>query len=383
MQRKFIFYSLIVYHLISCSVDNQVKDGIFIINVRKNYPVKEIILTDIADVTYLHLDTSDDNFLYRGYNSYITENTIVIFSERSFLFFSKDGKPKSRFNRFGNGPEDYRNAPNFIYRENSDELYVTNAFINYIQVYSSTGDYKRKIPLPQDVQNPTITFFDDQSLLVYDEIKRIKSSLSNDNDSSLLLISKIDGKVLEYVELSKKNKINLSIKTNSEFNSGMFVVTVCGITKCSEGMLLFNPETDTVFLYGKDKSITPLITKIPLIEDLDPIIYLENCMDFGRYLFTSARYLDEAFSLKNYYMLDKNTGQTFYPKIILPDFKGKEFFIIPSNRYFNENEYHFELGLIELKEAYNENRLSGKLKELVETLNEMEDNDVFMFVNFK
>ena len=46
-----------------------------------------------------------------------------------------------------------------------------------------------------------------------------------------------------------------------------------------------------------------------------------------------------------------------------------------------ENGHYFELDLIELKQAYKENRLSGKLKELVATLNEEEDNNVFMFVN--
>ena len=38
---------------------------------------------------------------------------------------------------------------------------------------------------------------------------------------------------------------------------------------------------------------------------------------------------------------------------------------------------------MELKEAYRENRLSGKLKELVAILNELEDNNVFVLVEFK
>ena len=395
-KQKFIFFSLsillIPYYSISFSVDNQVKDGIHVIDVRKNYPVKEIILTDIADVTYLYLNTTDDDFLYRGYINYVTDNTIVVFSERNFLFFSRDGKPKSRFNRFGNGPEEYRNAPEFVFNENSDEIFVINALTNYIQVYSSTGEYKRKVTLPQGVQTQKISFFDDQSLLVYDEIKRLKSAYSaisrekidftNDKDSSLLLISKTDGMVLEYVALPNNYKISLSNMDNSEKSTGMWILPTCRITKCSDGMLLCNPETDTVFLYGKDKSITPIVSKIPLLKDLDPMVYLDNCMDFGRYLFTSSRSLDKDVPDK-YYMVDKKTSQVFHPKIILPDYKGKEFLIKSSNRYFNENEYHFDLDLLELKEAFNENRLSGKLKELVSTLNELEDNNIHLLVNFK
>jgi len=43
---------------------------------------------------------------------------------------------------------------------------------------------------------------------------------------------------------------------------------------------------------------------------------------------------------------------------------------------------HFELDLIELKQAYKENKLNGQLKELVATLDEMKDNNVFVFAVF-
>ena len=44
---------------------------------------------------------------------------------------------------------------------------------------------------------------------------------------------------------------------------------------------------------------------------------------------------------------------------------------------------YFELDLLELKQAFSENKLRGKLKELVGTLDEEKDNNVIMFVNFK
>ena len=81
-------------------------------------------------------------------------------------------------------------------------------------------------------------------------------------------------------------------------------------------------------------------------------------------------------------MRDKETEEVIHPKILLPDYKGKEFTIRPSMRIY-ENEFAFELDLIELKQAYRENKLSGKLKELVATLNEDTDNNVFMLVEFK
>jgi hypothetical protein len=51
--------------------------------------------------------------------------------------------------------------------------------------------------------------------------------------------------------------------------------------------------------------------------------------------------------------------------------------------YFLKVKYTQSLSLYELKQAYLENKLSGKLKELVATLNEDEDNNVLMMVEFK
>ena len=93
-------------------------------------------------------------------------------------------------------------------------------------------------------------------------------------------------------------------------------------------------------------------------------------------------YLANGRTSSTYYARDKKTGEIFRQKIILPDYKGKDFSVDPSLLNYYEKEYHFELDLIELKEAYRENRLSGKLKELVATLKELEDNNVFVFVNF-
>ena len=61
------------------------------------------------------------------------------------------------------------------------------------------------------------------------------------------------------------------------------------------------------------------------------------------------------------------------------------FFIKANNMHFNGKETltHFELDLIELKQAFKDNKLNGKLKELVSTLDEYKDNNVFMIVNFK
>ena len=394
MKREIVLYLFFIsIFVIGCSSDKEPHVDLPYIDVRKNYPEKEINLTDIANVTYLHLNTESDDFLYKGGIDYVTQNTIVIVdrSSHSVLFFSKDGTPKSRFNRRGQGPEEYLSVFTVMYDETTDEVYITPEFSNYIIIYSSSGEYKRRLTLPRTNIDGHTVLFDDQSILVYDNSKmwqNIRKKYSGDNtafteqvDSTFFLISKTDGTVLEYILLPNHN-IDLSYR----FDGGGFGVPMFArVRKCLDGIFLYNPETDTVFLYSKNKTLTPYMHKKPLLSDLDPMIVMDICMDAGSIQFLSLiPYMSKGrTSSEQYYLRDKKTGEIFRQKNILPDYKGKNFYVNPRFSIYYENEYHFELDLIELKQAYRENKLSGQLKELVATLNENEDNSVFMLVDFK
>ena len=261
-------------------------------------------------------------------------------------------------------------------------------------VYSASGEYKRQLTLPQGVRVDEMVFFDDHSILAYDfnkllqnarkKIREDKTVFTEPIDSTFFLISKTDGKVLEYIQLPCNN-IDLSFKNDAFGFVQPIIPGFAHVRKCPDGLFLYNPETDTVFLYGKDKSLTPYMHKKPLLSDLDPTIAMDICMDAGRFQFMSVipYKTDGRTSPAKYYMRGKKTGEIFRQKIILPDYKEKDFYFNPRFPNYYEKAYHFELDLYELKEAYRENKLSGKLKELVATLNEDEDNNVFVLIDFK
>ena len=393
--KKTIAYFLILLIALttSCSSDKQANDGLAFIDVTKNYPEKEISLTDIADVTYLYLNSDDDDYLYSGSISYITKNTVVVYSRMSgdVLFFSRDGTPKSRFNRKGQGPEEYVNAFTFIYDEIADDLFVSRMFD--IMVYSSKGQFKRKITLPEGLRvDGRMVSFDERSLFLYNsgnDVIRAESneaglSAENYNITPFYLISKSDGEVLDYVEIPYV-PIFLGIYLDGQQIPGF----TTRLVKSPEGVLLSSFETDTIFLYSHDKSLTPILYKTPSVGSTDPKIYLNNCLERGQYQFIEvctvrAGDVYPGVFPVTHYTRNKPTGEVVRPKFFLPDYEGKEFIISPrgvGNIY--EEGYYFELDLFELKQAYHDNKLSGKLKELVAILNEDEDNNVFMLVEFK
>ena len=371
----------IVYRYFQSS--HQRKADLAKIDVSKTFPEKEIFLTEIADITYLYLNSDDDDYLYDGRIHYITENTVVVYdSSGSIFFFSKDGTPKSRFNRRGQGPEEFINAVQVLYDEITDDVFVVSR--NDITVYSSTGQYKRKITLPEGTLADARTVsFDERSLFFYNIISGLMTDEKNPV-TPFYRISKINGDVLDKVEIPF-TPIFLGIYidgrriTNNSNNR---------LIACKEGVLLCSAETDTIFLYNHEGRLTPALCKTPSVNSTDPMKYLHNCLDRGQYQFievVTVRAGDEypgVFPV-SHYMRNKNTGEVVRPVFLLPDYKGKKFIITPNMGKNYYDEHYFELDLYELKQAYRENKLSGQLKELVATLNEDEDNNVFMLMKFK
>ena len=386
----------IVYFAISCFSCHQPKDNLPSLDLSKNYPEKEILLTDIADVTYLHINANDEEYLYSGSIRAVTENTIIIFdwgrSSGEIFFFTIDGIPMSHFNRMGNGPGEYRNIHRVIYDEKADDLFVVDYWNTIIQVFSSTGRYKREIDLPDGARmGNDFVSFDNESLFFYDtsrEAERFdmnyKNLPANILFSPFYLISKTDGAVLDHIELPMA-PLFLGIYLNGEPVPARSKIRMI---KCADGVLLCNPESDTVFLYGKDRSLTPVLHKIPPADATNPMTYLNNMVDMGSYQFMEVYTVQAGaiypgiFPVK-YYMRNKKTGEIFQQKLLLPEYSGKEFTISPAQtRLVLENSIYFELDLLELKEAYTQNRLSGKLKELVAILKE-DDNNVYVIAKFK
>lgn len=241
--------------------------------------------------------------------------------------------------------------------------------------------------------------FDDQSLFFYDYGVRVKamSEAASNNKEYIgppyflyYRISKTNGEVLDSIKLPATETF-LGINLNG---TKLYAAPVSHLVKCPEGVLLSSHGTDTIFLYGYDKSLTPILCQTPSITSLNPGEFLDNYVDRGQYQFIKSITLRRPDVIPGplptkYYMRDKKTGEMFHQKFLLPDYKGKEFIVSPVSAipYYEcnmfEDGYFFELGLIELKQAYRDDKLSGKLKELVATLNEEEDNNVFMLLNFK
>ena len=342
--------------------------------INASYPEKEIHLEEVVDIEYLQIEF-DEYFLFSETPAIITKNIIIIcrYIAGDILIFSRIGKPLSKFNHKGNGPREYTYIEKLLYDESSDELFIKSA--NKILVFSSSGEFKREIKL-LNMSIREIFNYDSKTLLLYDDY--------NLYPSPFVIISKEDGRVVDSIEIPKGKEIELFVMRQDRAN--ILIAPAYHIVKYNDGYLLTDFSIDTVFYLSNEKELSPVLVRKPSMQSMDPVIYLNSFVEAGNYEFVSAITVkNENNQLpRTYLMRDKKTGLIYRQKITFNDYKGKEVTLSPETIVnTQDNRFGFiNLDLTELQDANHENKLSGRLKELVDKSDE-DGNDIYMLLHFK
>lgn len=343
-------------------------------DVTASYPEKEIQLEEIADIEYVQL-VLDDDFMFGRAPQIIISDKIIIGHDGNVFIFSRDGMPESKFNKTGNGPGEYISIDKLRYDEALGEIYIETS--DEIMVYSLSGDYKGTIPLRGRMGFfSEIINYDSETLLLYDDYNLYPSPFS--------FISKKDGSIVDSIKILQGENVPLYVPFQDR--GYILLSSTCPIVKYKEGYLLTDFTNDTVYFLSARKELSPILVKTPKIQSLDPVVYVNSFVEAGNYVFVSAVTVKQEDNRlpKKYLMRDKRSGAMYRQKITFNDYEGKRINLSPE---IIANTQHSKLGLIvldinELLEANKENKLSGKLKQLVES-SEEEGNNVFMLLHFK
>ena len=376
MRTKKLLYLLTCtyfFFFLGCTQEKRDESDLIHINVSVSYPINEIRLEEVAKVEFLQLGMHDD-FLFRGNPRIITENKIILGENNGdILIFSQDGKPIFKFNRRGQGAEEFINILGLIYDEVTDEFFVHSP--HHIVVYSSSGKFKRRFPLPEGAIVRDIGRFDRETLILYD-----------DSQVVFMLISKKNGEIVEKIDIPTDERMNIVYIIQDERGISALAAPAHRIVRYKDGFLLTDFALDTVFFLSQNRELTPILTRSPAIQSMSRIIYLNSFVEAGNYQFFSAVTVrnENGRLPRTYLMRDKRTGAVYRQRITFDDFSGKEITLSPQTIVHTQNS---RLGLVsldltELQDANNEGRLSGRLKEIVEN-SEEDGNNVFMLLHFK
>ena len=145
---KNLYLILVLSALVACSGSPQKEKpacvntpvepftGLPIFDLQGQYPEKEIILQDIADVRYVVLETGDSS-LVGTRTILMTDSLLVTVNKKSdVIFFDKSGKYLHSFNHTGMSGEEYGDVVSgYCIDEKAREIFIYDGLQSRIQVY--------------------------------------------------------------------------------------------------------------------------------------------------------------------------------------------------------------------------------------------------------
>jgi hypothetical protein len=378
--------------LITCKQKQSKEEDIVIVDVTKRYPQKEAVpIQDIADVEYIPLETND-RFLCHEAGVFVSiggEDIIYynFWGDETIFIFDKNGKAKTRINRKGQSGEEYISLRQVVHDDENNELYVLS--INDIIVYDLPGNYKRRFP--------QISIEDETYGLpyLYDRIYNFNKDYLlcfRDNFAcymnmpSFLIVSKQSGEKVEDISISYEKCIEKYVGSPEKGAVQSIYRNIRPTVKTGSYTILNESSSDTIYKLMPDLSLIPLMARKPSIRNMKIPVFLNINMETSRYYFMTSVKKEEKLPYVPL-MYDKQTGeiteQNFYnaddlskKKVVIGASANEEFIAI------DDKHAYLSVPAFQLKKAYDNETLTGKLKKIASNLKE-DDNPVLILIKFK
>ena len=184
-----------------------------VVDVSKNYSLEKLRLQDMASVEYVPLETTDDILLSENAALSAVGDKYILVHEFQlgdiYLFDRHTGKLKSHFNHKGGSGMEYNWIKNgTILDEKAEEIYVCS---QYIQIYSLEGKYKRTLKINCFDHNMKIFNYDDESLLIYDDVVIEPGREKETTHTPYRFISKKDGSPMGTLDIYFPQRVPIAI----------------------------------------------------------------------------------------------------------------------------------------------------------------------------
>jgi len=195
------------------------------IDVRKNYPKKELILQDLLDVEYIALDSSDE-FVCQGIVLDIGKKFILVsnsINDGDVFVFDGKGKGLRKFNRKGQGSEEYTSlsVSDVVLDEDNEEIFMYDR--RGIGVYDLYGKFLRRLTKRDSVSYSSMHNFDREHLIVRYRDRRY--DLTSTESRPFSIISKKDGSIVNEIRIPFKKQIKEYIELK-ETKSVLFLHSI-------------------------------------------------------------------------------------------------------------------------------------------------------------
>lgn len=360
------------------------------IDTNKEYPFKEIILNDLADITYIPIETNNHVLINNGINalSHFSDKYIIIVNYKSYdcYIFDRNGKIINFFNHKGQGPNEYLNIIGITADEVKKEIYIVDHPQKHrILVYSFDGDFIRTLSFPSNTTIGTIHNFDKETLLCED------NNHKNGNKKPYFLLSKQNGRIINELNIIF-NKERISPRFYQKTGEKGVMAVSYGYTpiiRFNEDFIIGDISQDTIYQYSKNKTLTPILVKTPSIYSQDPQMMVIPEFKTPKLFFLERTERKFNFDNKKGFerekiVYDYHSG-LFYKYVLKNEDYPDQIFYLNSGGYAyrtGKNTLCQFISAEELIEANDEGELYGTLKDITKTLR-IDDNPVLMIMKFR
>ena len=361
-----------------------------VVDLSKNYPLEKLRLQDMASVEYVPLETTDDILLSGNAALSAVGDKYILVHEFQlgdiYLFDRHTGKLKSHFNHKGGSGMEYTWIKNgTILDEKAEEIYVCSQFI---QVYSLEGKYKRTLKINCFDHDMSILNYDDQSLLIYDDIVIEPGREKETTHTPYRFISKKDGSPMGTLDIYFPQRVPLAIAQQEGNMWRPYKFSYPSNARFGDDLMLMNVSSDTLYKLSPQKRLTPIFTRTPSVYASKlrniwmPLLTTDKFMLFGTFVidFNSTGGKIPKF------MYDFKTGQVKRVSIIDHELnygiRGPREWDSGSGTAIAKNKSAEFVSAPAMLEAYQKKRLKGNGNEVAKNLLE-DDNQVVRILTFK
>lgn len=389
-------YALCIATLVGC-VSNPTHDNTLgVIDLSGNYPTRKVDLNEIADLEYVPLETTDSSLLPGICVTFFISDDYIITSDMytgDVFIFTRLGKFLRKFNKRGNGPEEYTSLSFEAVDFETEEFLIHDWPRKRVSIYSFEGVYKRSIPWTISNLYPWYNL-NKNYLIGYHDTYSEETKQCTDSHPYYIM-SKASSE-LTPLDLTVSNGISNTLTVIKEkLSSGETYVStphlpIYPLQMNADEALIADFALDTLYSY-KDGLLSPIAVKTASARSTNPptVIVPELYTDSFIFFRVVSLYHDESNHWKPYeesvkliwnrktnqvedwdiYNSDFDTPITRYPVTKFDNFSSKNMGVV-----FYRPEVLIEL--------YNDGKLKGKIKDVASKLDE-EDNYVLLIAKYK
>ena len=370
----------------ACTSQPQSTTGIPVVDFEKEYPQKDLLVSENADVEYVRLETTDEVLLdgLAGLYLSVTDRYIVTNNSKEgrIFVFNRQGKHLYNFMRKGNSGEEFMYAKKVRVDDKAEEIFVLDAR-NKVLVYTLDGKFERVLDLPKDMRADDLWNYDDEWLLSYDNYNLDREGLTC-AEQPFFLISKKDGQV-KRIGVNAKDRIGPRIYFEKNGQRGVMAVSMNYIYKNGDEFVLSELGNDTVFML-KNSEISPLLVRTPGSKDKDVRSMMSAPLKLGDYIEVveapkELKMESGKIETKSVY-LNLKTGECFDLNL-KDDVNFVEPSAVRSSEYVEAPKNHI-LSMPNTDRLFRwkeEGKLKGKLAEMVDEMKE-DDNPILIIYKF-